>query len=94
MIGLFAMTDRIYNMLLLIFIPDIFKNAQDRTVIGSTVTLVSWGSLAVISWLEGALLSKTGISAFSFMLTAALIIGIILYIKVLKRTIFTEKYAD
>ncbi len=94
MIGLFAMTDRIYNMLLLIFIPDIFKNAQDRTVIGSTVTLVSWGSLAVISWLEGALLSKTGISAFSFMLTAALIIGIILYIKVLKRTVFTEKYAD
>ena len=94
MIGLFAMTDRIYNMLLLIFIPDIFKNAQDRTVIGSTVTLVSWGSLAAISWLEGALLSKAGISAFSLMLTAALIIGIILYIKVLKRTIFTEKYAD
>lgn len=92
MIGLFAMTDRIYNMLLLLFIPKIFASSQDRTVIGSMVTLVSWGSLAVISWLAGSFLEKIGINIFSLGLILTLIIGIILYIKVLKGTVFKDTY--
>lgn len=88
LIGLFAMTDRIYNMLLLIFIPNIFNQFENKTVIGSMVTLVSWASLAFISYLEGALLDKIGMTAFAVLLIIALTAGILLYINTLYRTVF------
>ena len=87
-IGIFAMTDRIYNMLLLMFIPKIFPAAQDKTTIGSLVTLVSWTSLAVISYAQGAFLGILGINVFAIILLAALPLGFILYLKVLKQTVF------
>ena len=87
-IGLFAMTDRIYNMLLLVFIPEIFKNSKDRTTIGSLVTLVSWTSLMLISWLEGTFLNIIGLKAMGVILLLCLAAGSLLYIKMLKQTIF------
>ncbi len=87
-IGLFAMTDRIYNMLLLLFIPKVFDSSKDRTTIGSLVTLVSWAALMAVSWLEGALLNVVGLNGTAAFLLVALIAGTALYIKVLKRTVF------
>lgn len=87
-IGIFAMTDRIYNMLLLMFIPKIFPNAQDKTTIGSLVTLVSWTSLAVVSYAQGAFLGALGINVFAALLIAALILGFLVYLPVLKQTVF------
>lgn len=89
-IGLFAMTDRIYNMLLLVFIPEIFKNSKDRTTIGSLVTLVSWTSLMLISWAEGSFLDIIGLKAMGALLIICLAVSALLYIKMLKQTIFIQ----
>ena len=87
-IGLFAMTDRVYNMLLLLFIPKVFDASKDRTTIGSLVTLVSWAALMAVSWLEGAFLQAAGLNVTAACLLLALVAGTVLYIKVLKRTVF------
>ncbi len=87
-IGLFAMTDRIYNMLLLMFIPKIFPDSKDKTTIGSLVTLVSWTSLAVVSYAQGAFLGVLGINIFALIMLAALPLSFIFYLKVLKHTVF------
>lgn len=86
-IGLFAMTDRIYNMLLLVFIPTIFKDSIDRTTIGSLVTLVSWMSLMVISWWEGISLRVLDFGVTELLLLICLIIGLSIYSKVLRKTL-------
>jgi membrane-anchored protein YejM (alkaline phosphatase superfamily) len=70
------------------FIPKIFPAAQDKTTIGSLVTLVSWTSLAVISYAQGAFLGILGINVFAIILLGALPLGFILYLKVLKQTVF------
>ncbi len=87
-IGLFAMTDRVYNMLLLLFIPKVFDSSKDRTTIGSLVTLVSWAALMAVSWLEGALLDVVGLDWTALFLLLSLAVGSVLYVKVLKRTVF------
>lgn len=87
-IGLFAMTDRVYNMLLLLFIPQVFAESKDRTTIGSLVTLVSWAALMVVSWLEGALLNVVGLNGTAGFLLVALAAGIGLYLRVLNQTVF------
>ncbi|MBR3603754.1 MAG: MFS transporter [Elusimicrobiaceae bacterium] len=89
-IGLFAMTDRIYGMLLLIFIPSIFKDSKDRTTIGSLVTLVSWMSLMLISWIEGSFLESIGLKNMAVLLLVFLAISFALYIKMLRKTIFSS----
>lgn len=86
-IALFAMSDRIYNMLILIFIPEVFPSSKDRTTIGSSVTLVSWTALAFISYLQGAFLEKAGMDIVSLFLLFALIAGIISYIAVLRKSV-------
>ncbi len=90
LIALFAMTDRIYGMLMLIFIPKIFPDSKDRTTIGSLVTLVSWGSLAFISYIEGSFLDIIGLNAIAAGLIICLPVGFFMYIKVLKRTVFVQ----
>lgn len=87
-IGFFAMTDRIYNMLILVFIPEVFPNSKDRTTIGSLVTLVSWTSLMLISWAEGSFLDIIGIKTMGAILLLCLLAGFALYIKMLKQTVF------
>lgn len=87
-IGLFAMTDRVYNMLLLLFIPQVFADSKDRTTIGSLVTLVSWGALMAVSWLEGALLHQVGLHWTAGFLLVALVAGTVLYVRVLKESVF------
>lgn len=87
-IALFAMTDRAYNMLLLMFIPKVFASSQDRTTIGSLVTLVSWTSLAVISYALGTFLDTIGINVFAGLMIAALVAGNWAYLRVLKKTVF------
>ncbi len=86
--GLFALTDRVYNMLLLIFIPKVFETSKDRTTIGSLVTLVSWTSLMLVSWAEGAFLDAAGLTWTACALLAALAAGLWMYLRVLKRTVF------
>jgi len=88
-IGLFAMTDRIYNMLLLVFIPNIFSTSKDRTTIGSLVTLVSWTSLMLISWIEGSFLQYIGLQTMSALLLICLIGGFVLYVRMLRKTVFS-----
>ena len=88
LIGLFAMTDRIYNMLLLVFIPDIFSSSTDRTTIGRLVTLVSWGSLLFVSWGEGMFLSHIGVNPVSAFLLITLVLGFGCYIRLLRRSIW------
>lgn len=88
LIAIFAMTDRVYNMLLLIFIPKVFAGSKDRTTIGSLVTLVSWTALAFISYIEGSFLDYIGINAIAAGLILALVCGVILYVPILKKTVF------
>lgn len=89
-IGLFAMTDRIYNMLLLVFIPTIFSQSKDRTTIGSLVTLVSWTSLLLISWIEGSFLQYIGLQTMSAFLLICLVAGFALYLRMLNKTVFSS----
>ena len=91
MIGLFAMTDRVYNMLLMVFIPSVFSASKDRTTIGSLVTLVSWTSLMLISWIEGSFLDIIGLSNMATILLICLIAGFVLYVRMLNRTIFQKQ---
>lgn len=88
-IGLFAMTDRIYGMLLMVFIPQIFPHSKDRTTIGSLVTLVSWASLMLISWLEGSFLQYIGLQTMSALLLVCLSAGFVLYLRMLHKTVFS-----
>jgi len=89
LIGLFAMTDRIYSMLLLVFIPNIFSTSQDRTTIGSLVTLVSWTSLMLISWIEGSFLQYIGFQTMETLLLLCLIGSFTLYLRMLNKTVFS-----
>jgi len=87
----FAMTDRIYNMLLLMFIPKVFPSSNDKTTIGSMVTLVSWTSLAFVSYMQGSCLDGLGVNAFAAILIVALLGGFVLYMPVLQKTVFSAK---
>lgn len=90
LIALFAMSDRVYSMLMLMFIPQVFPNSKDRTTIGSMITLVSWGSLAFISYIQGAFLDIIGLNAIGAVLIVCLISGCLIYIKVLRQTVFAQ----
>ncbi|MDR0953749.1 MAG: MFS transporter [Elusimicrobiota bacterium] len=89
-IALFAMSDRVYNMLLLMFIPSIFPESKDKTTIGSCVTLVSWSSLAAISYIEGQFLDILGMNLIATLLLLSLVAGLISYYVIFSKTVFEK----
>ena len=73
--ALFAMMDRIYSMAMVVKLPDMFKGCENKTVLGSMVTLSSWTSLMGISWVEGEFLKVWGINNIGIILLVSFIVG-------------------
>lgn len=73
--ALFAMMDRIYSMAMVVKLPDMFRECENKTVLGSMVTLSSWTSLMGISWIEGEFLKVWGIHNIGMILLVSFIAG-------------------
>ena len=91
LISIFMLLDRVYIMAAVVSIPQMFPQAQNKTVFGSLNTLTAWTGLTIISWLQGAYLQKLGLVPIQHFLTLAFIVGSILIYQVQKATVFATK---
>lgn len=73
--AVFAMTDRIYSMAMVVKLPEMFKDCENKTVLGSMVTLSAWISLMGISWVEGEYLNVWGINNTGLILLVSFVVG-------------------
>lgn len=80
--AVFAMLDRIYSMSIVISIPTLFQQCQNKSVMGSLITLSAWLALTIVSWVEGKYLDVIGITCIEIFLCISLAGGsaIIYYI--------------
>ncbi|HOY67144.1 MAG TPA: MFS transporter [Candidatus Ozemobacteraceae bacterium] len=87
LITLFMILDRIYCMAMVITLPEMFPQAQNKTVFGSLNTLTAWAGLTAIAWLQGSFLDLIGLTAVQLLLIACYVIGSLMLYRVQHRTV-------
>ncbi|MEZ7890369.1 MAG: MFS transporter [Candidatus Wallbacteria bacterium] len=90
MIALFMVLDRLYVVTSVIAIPEMFAEAQNKTIFGSLNTLTAWLGLGIISWIQGRFTNEIGISAMQNLLLLSFIAGSALIYKVQYETVFSK----
>jgi predicted MFS family arabinose efflux permease len=75
MLTLFMLCDRLYCMAMVITIPEMFPDAQNKTVFGSLNTLTAWGGLTLIAWIQGHYLTAMGVPMMQHLLTLCFFVG-------------------
>lgn len=87
LITLFMILDRIYCMAMVITLPEMFPQAQNKTVFGSLNTLTAWAGLTAIAWLQGHFLHLVGLAAIQYLLFACFVVGSLMLYRVQAHTV-------
>ncbi|HEY9070867.1 MAG TPA: MFS transporter [Candidatus Ozemobacteraceae bacterium] len=93
LITLFMILDRIYCMAMVITLPEMFPQAQNKTVFGSLNTLTAWAGLTAIAWLQGSFLDLIGLTAVQLLLIICYLIGSLMLYRVQHRTVLSPAQA-
>ncbi|MCE1245231.1 MAG: MFS transporter [Firmicutes bacterium] len=89
-ITLFVIMDRIYCMAVVITIPDMFPESENKTVFGTLNTLTAWTGLAIVSWFAGKYMDAIGITAFQSIISSCFLLGAAILIFVQWKTVLRK----
>jgi len=93
LITLFMILDRIYCMAMVITLPEMFPQAQNKTVFGSLNTLTAWAGLTAIAWLQGMFLNLVGLAAVQYLLIGCYVVGSVMLYRVQASTVLAATSA-
>ena len=91
LIAIFMILDRIYSMVLIVSIPDMFNFQGDKTALGSLNTLTAWGAMTLISALQSQFTELWGITNIENLLIICFLLGTALVSFVQIKTTFKLK---